>query len=323
MFDRATLKLTAVYTAILMVISLAFSVAIFTIATREIGRPLAHPTKIVMESPKGETFERIFRERTRMVSGQLAWSLVFINVVILISGAAVSYVLARLTMKPIKAAFDRESRFVSDASHELRTPLAAMKTENEVLLRDKSVAKSDLRAALHSNLEEVDKLRRLTDYLLQMNSTEPIAMSDVDLVAATATAVERVKTAARARKITIDSQIAGGHIRANAEAVTSILAILLDNAVKYSPDKTTVVVGRDETSLFVRDNGSGVAATDLPHIFERFYRAEKSRTTDGYGLGLALAQDLAAKMNMKITARNNDDGGATFGLDVSYSSFVK
>lgn len=101
-------------------------------------------------------------------------------------------------------------------------------------------------------------------------------------------------------------------MKANADALENILAIIIDNAIKYSPNKSIVKIGIKDEKIYISDEGTGISEEDLPHIFERFYRAEKSRTTDGYGLGLSLAQQLASQMNLKIEAKNNKPTGTIF-----------
>jgi signal transduction histidine kinase len=322
LFDKAALKLTAIYTGVLLLISICFSIVVALTAANEMGRPFERPPKIVVETQSGDVnvdvIERVLRERTRQTNGQIALALVLTNLGVAVLGGLGAYFLARLTLKPIERAMESQARFVSDASHELKTPLAAIQMENEVTLREKNLGPAKLRAQIASNLEEVGKLRALTDYLLKLSQDETIEIGDVNVAAVIDDALKRTKKSAAAKNIEL-TFAKDDHTeiiwRVNAEALCEILTIVLDNAVKYSPPKSTVQIVADNAQIAIIDQGPGIAAADLPHIFDRFYRAEKSRTTDGYGLGLSLAQNLAEKIGLKILAENNKTGGATFRVN--------
>jgi len=319
-FDKATLKLTALYTAIILMLSISFSTAIGFAATHELGRPLRQPPNLPMQiiwQNDGDTIQQIFQNRAQESSGRIIAELILINFGVLVFGAVVSYFLANWSLKPLRRAMEEESRFVSDASHELRTPLAVMITENEVTLRDKSADKKDLREQVESNLSEARKLQRLANYLLELNNSDTkIKKTEIDLSTPIENAVSRIQPNADQKKIKIVKEIQPAIITSNAETLSEIIAIILDNAVKYSPEKSEVKIVASTEEISVIDSGQGIGEDDLPHIFDRFYRAEKSRTTEGYGLGLSLAQKLAAQLGAKITAENvqTDDkiSGAKF-----------
>ncbi len=313
LFDKAILKLSATYTAILLVISIGFSAAVYGMTNYALFRP--RPIEInFTQSDRKVEIERFIHSRNEQVNADLLIQLILINLAVLFASAIASYFLARRTLQPINQAMQAQGRFVSDVSHELRTPLAAIAMENEVTLRDKEVSREDLLTQIQSNVEEVEKLRELTDRLLNLSQNESPEITEVDIQAAAADAITRVKKSAKDKKVTLKNESTSQKIQADLGALTDTLAILLDNAVKYSPEKSTVTIGNNDDKIFVRDQGPGISATDLPHIFERFYRAESSRTSDGHGLGLSLAQNLANQMNMKITVKNNSDQGATFYL---------
>ena len=105
-------------------------------------------------------------------------------------------------------------------------------------------------------------------------------------------------------------------LNTNEDALSEIVYIFLDNAVKYAPANSTVeIYSSDKKSISVRDHGSGIADKDLPNIFNRFYRADESRNSEGFGLGLSLASRMAEQLNGKVQAANNSGKnapGATF-----------
>ena len=314
-FDKATLKLTAVYTAVIMVISIGFSVCLGVVTVGELKRPYDVPS-LFKELRVDEDFTRVYQVRSKSVESKVWASLTLININMLIVGIALSYLLARWTLRPIERAMDDETRFVSDASHELRTPLATMRMENEVLLRDTEAKKSDYKEQLKSNLEEIDKLRQLTDTLLRLSGSSKLEMGIVDASNVVASAVERISHAAEAKNITVDNKIGHFMLNTNEDALSEIVYIFLDNAVKYAPaDSTVEIYSSDKKSISVRDHGPGIADKDLPSIFNRFYRADESRNSEGFGLGLSLASRMAEQLNGKVQAANNSGKnapGATF-----------
>lgn len=314
-FDKATLKLTAVYTAVIMVISIGFSVCLGTVTVGELKRPYDVPS-LFKELRVDEDFTRVYQVRSKSVESKVWASLTLININMLIVGTALSYLLARWTLRPIERAMDDETRFVSDASHELRTPLATMRMENEVLLRDTEAKKSDYKEQLKSNLEEIDKLRQLTDTLLRLSGSSKLEMGIVDAGDAVASAVERISHAAEAKNIAVDNKVGHFTLNTNEDALSEIVYIFLDNAVKYAPaDSTVEIYSSDKKSISVRDHGPGIADKDLPNIFNRFYRADESRNSEGFGLGLSLASRMAEQLNGKVQAANNSGKnapGATF-----------
>ena len=315
MFDKATLKLTAVYTAVIMVISIGFSVCLGMVTVGELKRPYDVPS-LFKELRVDEDFTRVYQVRSKSVESKVWASLTLININMLIVGIALSYLLARWTLRPIERAMDDETRFVSDASHELRTPLATMRMENEVLLRDTEAKKSDYKEQLKSNLEEIDKLRQLTDTLLRLSGSSKLEMGIVDASNVVASAVERISHAAEAKNITVDNKIGHFMLNTNEDVLSEIVYIFLDNAVKYAPaDSTVEIYSSDKKSISVRDHGPGIADKDLPNIFNRFYRADESRNSEGFGLGLSLASRMAEQLNGKVQAANNSGKnapGATF-----------
>lgn len=300
MFQSATLKLTAWYLGILIAISLLFSVVIYSIASSEVGSRIGY----LQMSPKFNLgFNRTYLDSLRNVQvhqaeANLITSLVITNVCIWIAGGIGSYYLARRTLEPIEDAHEAQSRFTSDASHELRTPLASMKTEIEVALRDKELSKSEMRDLLASNLEEVNKLSDLSHMLLQLSRLDhdSITYDKVQLADVFASVIPRMD------KLQHRIHLDDAKIRAvlgNQASVEELLTILIDNALKYSPDDSTVTVlpitQKDMAGFEVRNRGEGIAPEILPHIFDRFYRADQSRTSGakkGYGLGLSLAKKI-------------------------------
>ena len=320
MFQSATLKLTAWYLAILVTISLLFSIVIYSIASTEVGTRIGYVQKNSQPSfnLNQTKFNDLRDVQVRKAEANLIASLIVTNVCIWCGGGIGSYYLARRTLKPIEEAHDAQSRFTSDASHELRTPLASMKTELEVALRDPNLEKKEMRELLTSNLEEVDKLTKLSQTLLQLSQLdhENIEREKVMLDIVARSVIERFdKTGQRVHLIGNKSYV----ITANKSSIEDLLAILIDNALKYSPDGSLVtiaLIAQKQLSGFeISNGGDGIPADILPHIFDRFYRVDTSRTSGekkGYGLGLALAKKIVELNNGELSVSSASGQTTTF-----------
>jgi len=223
------------------------------------------------------------------------------NVAVLVIGGAASLYMARRTLGPIEQAMEAQARFTADASHELRTPLTAMQTEIEVALRDKNMSAQEGRELLASNLEEVNKLRSLSNGLLALanQDKENFVPKPVSTKTILNAATSRTAKAATQKQITIDNRADNLSVHGDHDGLTQLFAILLDNAIKYSPVGTNIeitsTVKGSNAHISVADHGDGIKPEDLPHIFDRLYRADRSRSKeqiDGYGLGLSIAKKI-------------------------------
>ncbi len=323
MFTKASFRLTAWYVAILMVLSLVFSVWLYTEASKEVSASLndqrSRPYSNLVPPDEMDTY---ISQQTNASRWRIIGSLALMNVGVLVAGSFVSYFLARKTLQPIEQALDAQNRFTADASHELRTPLTAMKTEIEVALRNNALSTEDVKGLLESNVEEIDRLSKLANDLLILARVNEVAeLKKVAVSEIAHKTCARFKVMADAKNIKIKQQIAPVHAMADESRIDTVLGILLDNAVKYSPEKADVTVAvathDNQACLTVHNTGSYILAKDLPHVFERFYRADaarSSRKTAGHGLGLSIAQKLAANMSGTITVASSKEKGTTFTL---------
>ncbi|MGB3023557.1 MAG: HAMP domain-containing sensor histidine kinase [Candidatus Saccharimonadales bacterium] len=322
LFDNATLRLTAWYMAILMVISLLFSLVLYRVASDEFGRALGPrrpgETRIFIED---DTVVMLRQRRIDDSNARLIGNLVFFNVVVLIGGGALSYLLAKRTLRPIQETLEAQARFSSDAAHELRTPLAVMQTETEVELRDKKSTKASHAETLQSNLDEVHRLRTLTDRLLLLANNQDMPLTTVQIEDVAVEAVNRSVAIAQAKNIAIDNTISPALVTANVESLTDVLTILIDNAIKYSPTGSTIRLTSEVkdkiVELAVIDEGIGIAENDLPRVFDRFYRADQSRSklnVEGHGLGLSIAKRHIEQQRGEVTVVSTEGKGTTFYL---------
>jgi len=323
MFHSATLKLTGWYLLILMSISLIFSLTIYGATSGEVGERLSDFQNQFQQpgtAPYGGTNPRLysaFRDNQRdMANRNILGTLVYVNLLIFFGGGMLSYLLARRTLRQIEHTHEAQSRFTSDASHELRTPLAAMKTELEVAIRSPKLSKSDMRELLVSNLEEVNKLTALSKTLLQLSKLD-YASLDIEPVNLGNLASEVTQRYDKnAKRIALQLPKQSLIVKANPASIEELLTILIDNALKYSPPKSKITAklslqGKN-ASFVITNSGKGIPADKLPHVFDRFYRADESRTKSGSGLGLALAKEIVTMHKGELSVTSASDQDTTF-----------
>lgn len=330
MFEKARIILTAWYLLIILCISLFFSGFIYTSINRELQgieyAQLTRKSKIERQfgpippevSEQLFNFEEIEKARTRVIV-----TLGFVNGGLLLIAGLAGYFLAGRTLRPIKRMIDEQNRFVSDSSHELRTPLTSLRSEIEVNLRNKNLTVSQARKLLQSNLEEVVSLQTLSDRLLELaqnGKTQSRNFEIVNLSDVTSAALKKLEGEIQRKNMVIKKKITVDTVPAIPDRLTELFVILIDNAVKYSPDKSTIFISAKKSRAMIevkiQDQGMGISKKDLPHIFDRFYRATTSRSTTGYGLGLSIAKKIVDQHSGNITAKSMQDPGTTFIVEL-------
>lgn len=330
MFTSATLKLTGWYLLNLIVICLIFSFIIFELSTSEISNRLERLQIRVEGSaqtitlPGPVTLNEVRVNQAQEARASIFIGLVYMNIAVITLGGFGSFVLARRTLKPIEEAHEAQSRFTSDASHELRTPLAVMKSEIQVALKDPGMTSEDYRELLNSNLEEVDKLADLSHSLLQLSRLEygDIERNDrIDILATLKASAKRSNVPKQ--RLHIEAANQNVFVDGNQSTISDLFNILFDNALKYSPDDSPLNVlltsnGRT-CKLSFTNHGKGIEKQDLPKIFDRFYRAAKSRTSHqakGYGLGLSLARKIVSLHDGTISASSTPGKTTVFTVQL-------
>ncbi len=248
--------------------------------------------------------------------------LAFTNGVIFVLAAVGSYFLAGRTLKPIQETLEKQKLFVADASHELKTPLTALKTNLEVALRDPKLHNHPARQVITDSLNSVHELQNLTESLLSAARIEQqgrlLQFTKIDVRPTIQTVLKQLQPLLSAKDLELTSAIDDCVIAAESQSFTQLFTILLDNASKYTPEHgqiTLTVKKMRQYCLFnVTDTGEGIAKADLPHIFDRFYRAEHSRNkkvSQGFGLGLALAKQIVDAHHGTIMVKSKPGAGTT------------
>lgn len=213
---------------------------------------------------------------------------------------------------------DQQRQLVLDASHELRTPLTSLRTNTEVLKRVDELD-ADTRAQLLDDvLTQLSELTTLVGDLAELargeHQVEPPTRFRLDQLVDDLVAVDA--THARTRSIEIVADLDECWVNARRDRLARAIGNLIDNAIKWSPDGGEIAVSVADGVVEVRDHGPGIAAEDLPKIFDRFYRSPKARAMPGSGLGLAIVSQVVAEEGGSVAARQADGGGALLRLEV-------
>lgn len=323
LFFRARLRLTFFYLAAIAIILTVFSIVLYQSFAKNIA------DEMESDLPDEEQAQTLVVANTVHRLGNL---ILLIDGTILFLVGGLSYWLAGKTLNPIQKTLEAQKRFTADVSHELRTPLAIMKTELEVALRDKPDA-NPYSQILSSNFEEVDRMNRMVDNLLSLSrmdsDQEQLQLSPMDLAQLVSQSIGKIKHYAESKGIRLALEAEKSVlISGDPEKIQQAILNIVKNAVDYSPEGGRVEVRVKKSThtadLIIADHGIGISAEDLPHIFDRFFRADKSRSqkVEGNGLGLSITKWIIQKHhgNMNVQSLPGKGTMVTIRLPSSSSS---
>lgn len=275
------------------------------------------PAALAMTNGSGQTYVIAYQVLLRNISAEigmlnrLAYILLFGGLVGLLVAVGAGYYLANRALVPIRESMERQQQFVSDASHELRTPLAVMQAHAELMLRHPDHTIEEDSQHVSTVLQEARRMSKLVGGLLTLARSDAgqleLDRKPVRLDRIVQDGVEKMKMLAEVKNLIIQTEIeAPVQLEADEDRLHQLLVIVLDNAIKYTPEGGLIrVVCRKlahSAQLEVEDTGIGIAPDQLPRVFDRFYRSDKARTRQegGTGLGLAIAQWIAERHGGKI-----------------------
>jgi heavy metal sensor kinase len=231
----------------------------------------------------------------------------------------------------LEAAFQRITKFTADASHELRTPVSVMRASAEIALR-KPRSEEEYRETLGQILHESERLSQLIEQLLILARSDAgsavLPMIRTNLAEPLRSACQQASMLAGEKQLAFSERVPERPlwVQGDSVALERLFLVLLDNAVKYTPDGGRIEVNLNSEDGFavaaICDTGIGVSSEDLPHIFERFYRADRARTRDsgGSGLGLAIGSWVAQVHGGEIRVQSEPSRGSCFEVRLPLAS---
>lgn len=252
------------------------------------------------------------------------YTLAGLAVVALIIATGVGYIMAGKAIVPLREAYEKQRQFAADASHELRTPLSVVLASAEILGSDPSITSPFLKQVIGDVHDEVKKMTKLVSDLLVVarsdNQALKLKLTKIDLAAALDQTMRLMQPLAEKKRISLlreggDSLIT----KLDEQKIKQLMLILVDNAVKYTPEGGKITVRLEDASagkivFSVADTGIGIAPADQKRIFDRFYRVDKSRSREmgGNGLGLAIAQEIVGLHGGSIKVASTLGVGTVF-----------
>lgn len=255
----------------------------------------------------------------------LAVTLAGVGAAALAAFFVISMFFSRWALAPVDRAWRQQRRFVADASHDLKTPLTVILANTSILLEHPERSIASQSQWIESTQHEAQQMQGLVGDLLLLAQVDegaaPPPMERLDLTDLVEGELLQFESVAFERAVDLQSQLDESvMVRGNAMRLRKLVGTLLDNACKYADDGGSVNVSLRQSvrriELAVHNTGFAIAPEDLPHVFDRFYRADKARTRDesGYGLGLAIAHAIAEEHGGNLAAASDDERGTTFTL---------
>ena len=231
----------------------------------------------------------------------------------------VSIRLSKVAAKPMEEAMSREKQFVADASHDLKTPLSVILANNSILRENPEATVGSLSRWTDSTQEAAKRMQQLIGEMLTLADVErpeaPIELAQVDISSVVMKAALELESVAYEQEVDLDTELPDTLLgKSNENYLQRIAASLMENAIKYEPKGGQVRVkltqSRRHVTLAVQNKSTHISQEDLPHVFDRFYRSDKSRQskTGGHGLGLAITKEMVTKLGGTIQAESGEDG---------------
>jgi len=267
----------------------------------------------------GMTYEEIDNSLKNII---VSFSLI-IPFIIIVTGLA-SYKLANVAISPIEKSYRELKQFTEDASHELKTPITAIKANIDVALSKDVKETTYYREKLMVINDSVNRMANIITSMLHLSKMDSGSYEFKKEKTNLSTLLKEIKTrfsdSALQKNISLNIDSKDVDLETNKDALEEILDIVVENAINFNkPNGEVRIVAEpngENTKICVEDTGVGIGKEDLPHIFDRFYRGEKSRSreTGGAGLGLSIAYNLAKAIGANIEVKSKEGVGSTFTI---------
>lgn len=333
-FNNALRKLTIVYVWLALFITLTFTVPALVTTNRVHNKKIERDDRPALDINTGmpanaisdfETrWQRFVERRDIDLNKQVTRSILQINGLMLLLAVFASYWFARRTLEPLHDVLETQERFAAELAHELKTPLATVLMQLETFIRHEDITekqKSELRRLAHS-IKGVGDISEQTLSLMAVDHLKPESMKDCDLNEITTAVTDAIAPATAAKNISLSLKLPKKLIvRGYSTQLRQLIGVLVDNAVKFTPEHGKImIIGRETektTRLTVKDTGPGIAPFEQAKIFERWHQA--STETSGSGLGLSIAQRIADAHGAKLMVRSQPGKGASFIIKIPHS----
>ncbi len=246
-----------------------------------------------------------------------------VGVLALLAFFLISLFLSNLALKPVEAAWNRQKQFIADASHELKTPLTVILANQKILLLHPEQTVEAQRRWIENTQSEGNRMRTLIEDLLFLAKSgagkDREAFGEVSFSDAAQSTLLSFASLVFEAGITLEDDIQPDVQLVGSEPqLRRLCGILLDNAVKYVDAKGTVrmtlLADGATARLSVYNSGAPIPASEMPHLFERFYRADRARSAGGYGLGLSIAESIVQSHGGRIDVHSTTQAGTTFAV---------
>lgn len=325
-FQMATIDETILNEAVMLVLSAEEDHGILS------AYDLRYMRSFPPQNAENSMIRIVFADRSYELSNmrQMLASSLLVGAVSLVALFIISYFLSKLAIRPVGRAWEQQRQFVADASHELKTPLTVILANISILQSHATDTIASQKQWIDSTKAEGQRMKLLIEEMLFLAKSDadrlPLSLTRIDLSDALWNCLLPFEAVAYEHGLTIDSEISPNiFVDGDESALKRLFLILLDNACKYSESPGVITIKLKHNGvhaiLSVHNTGEPIPIGALPHIFDRFYRADASRVRaeGGYGLGLAIAKTIADAHSAAITASSNADMGTTFTFEIPLS----
>ncbi len=312
---RTRWRLTLVYTVVIIFVIGVLNISIYTLFSQRFSENIF--SRIENESHENLSND----ELTQIASEELFETMIMIDVILFVLVFGLSFYLSRQALRPIDNAYHEQKKFLGNVAHELRTPLTVMKTGLEAYSISE---KTDSSRIIKQSIDEIDHMSNILNDLIFLVKNETVAghsHSQINLSEILESEINKIHSYAESKTVKISSESNSSKlISANLTEIRQLIKNLLKNAIDYNKPGGSVTATMSETgnhvTLSIKDTGIGIDQADIPKVFDRFFKADGSRSNDtnSTGLGLAIVKSIAEKHKASISVSSKKGSGTTVSV---------